>query len=113
MIALQLDKNAENPIPCGSAGQGAYQVYKNIVRAYNSLVHTRLENKLSEEFSTTAKQVWLIKMGRKSVLEYYGEFMEAVNYSYSDGNRNEQLLAGLFIGHMTPSLRDALKKRKM
>ena len=38
--------------------------------------------------------------------------MVAVNYSYSDGNRDEQLLAGLFIGHMTPSLRDTMKKRK-
>ena len=40
-------------------------------------------------------------------------YMEAVNYSYSDGSRDEQLLVGLIIGHMKPSLGDALKKEKM
>ena len=115
MIALQLDETQKAQFLVEALDGGAYQVYKNVVRGDKSLSqnYTRLKIKLSEEFSTTAKQVWLIRMGRKSVLEYYGEFMEAVDHSYSDGKRDEQLLAGLFISHMKPSLKDALEKKNV
>ena len=58
----------------------------NTMRGDNSLAQNNawLKSKLSEEFSTTAKQVRLIKMGRKSVLEFYVEFMEVVNDEHQD-----------------------------
>ena len=91
MIAIQLDKTQKTPFLV-EALDGAHIKYTKMLSEERTLWHTP---------------------GRKSVLEYYGEFMEAVNHSYSDGNRDEQLLTGMFIGHMTPSLRDALEKRKM
>ena len=60
----------------------------NVIRGDNTLAQNNvwLKSNLSEEFSTTAKQVRvrLIKMGRKSVLEFYVEFMEVVNDEHQD-----------------------------
>ena len=49
MIAIQLDKTQKTPFLVEALDGD--QVYKNVVRGDNSLAHTRLENKLSEEFS--------------------------------------------------------------
>ena len=116
MIALQLDKTQKTPFLV-EALDGAHIKYTKMLSEEITLWHkTTLGWKINypRNRPLLPKRCCSSKWaGSQSVLEYYGEFMEAVNYSYSDGNRDEQLLAGLFIGHMTPSLRDALKKRKM
>ena len=58
----------------------------NVIRGDNSLAQNNalLKSQLSDEFSTTAKQVRLIKMGRKSAPELFVEFMEVVNDKHQD-----------------------------
>lgn len=61
--------------------RGAYQVYKALIASDVTLSHSynHLTKNLSEEFVDKGKVFTHVRQGKKSVLNYYGEFMLALN----------------------------------